>query len=222
MVRRGKESFFWTSYSDLMTSLFFVMLVLFAVSFYMLNKKREEAEAEKVEAVAEQERVQAALDKLEEIENATKALDERHFTYNPRYKKHVLDVSVNFPVGSAYITDIRPETRVALIRAGESLRATIRRMREQFDVEYLVVIEGQASKDGYAKNNELSYARALALRDFWKFQGVNLSEDCEVIVGGSGEGGEMREGNERKNQRFLVHIVPKTGMVESVMGEKSL
>ncbi len=34
-----KESFFWTSYSDLMTSLFFVMLVLFVLTVVLLNKK---------------------------------------------------------------------------------------------------------------------------------------------------------------------------------------
>ena len=32
MAKRKKESFFWISYSDLMTSLFFIMLVLFVLS----------------------------------------------------------------------------------------------------------------------------------------------------------------------------------------------
>ncbi len=34
-----KESFFWTSYSDLMTSLFFVMLVLFVLTIALLHHK---------------------------------------------------------------------------------------------------------------------------------------------------------------------------------------
>ena len=32
MAKKKKESFFWISYSDLMTSLFFILLVLFVLS----------------------------------------------------------------------------------------------------------------------------------------------------------------------------------------------
>lgn len=38
MSKGKKESFFWTSYSDLMTSLFFVMLVLFVISVVIIQK----------------------------------------------------------------------------------------------------------------------------------------------------------------------------------------
>lgn len=42
-----QESYFWTSYSDLMTSLFFVMLVLFVLASAMLKNKIDEAERRK-------------------------------------------------------------------------------------------------------------------------------------------------------------------------------
>lgn len=37
-----KESFFWTSYSDLMTSMFFIMLVLFILSLVIVRNKNAE------------------------------------------------------------------------------------------------------------------------------------------------------------------------------------
>ena len=38
-MKTKKESFFWTSYSDLMTSLFFVMLILFIVTICVLHNR---------------------------------------------------------------------------------------------------------------------------------------------------------------------------------------
>ena len=40
-MSQKKESFFWTSYSDLMTSLFFIMLVLFILVVVLLHKRME-------------------------------------------------------------------------------------------------------------------------------------------------------------------------------------
>lgn len=36
----GRKTFFWASYADLMTSLFFVMLVLFTVAVGVLAKEK--------------------------------------------------------------------------------------------------------------------------------------------------------------------------------------
>jgi flagellar motor protein MotB len=78
----------------------------------------------------------------------------------------------------------------------------------------LLVIEGQASKDNYSRNYELSYERALALRRLWSDNNIDFGNNCEVLISGSGIGGSMRENEERLNQRFLIHIVPKPGIVE--------
>lgn len=37
----GRKTFFWASYADLMTSLFFVMLVLFTVAVGVLAKEKK-------------------------------------------------------------------------------------------------------------------------------------------------------------------------------------
>ena len=86
-------------------------------------------------------------------------------------------------------------------------------------VQYLLIIEGQASKDNYLFNDELSYNRALALKKFWKDSLITFDpKQCEVIVSGSGASGDLRmepdiPGNE-KNQRFLIHILPKPGIIK--------
>ena len=84
-----------------------------------------------------------------------------------------------------------------------------------------MIIEGQASRDVYPGNYELSYERALALKKFWEERGIHFGNKCEVLISGSGDGklsgtDFMREPVEADNQRFLVHIIPKPGMVESV------
>ena len=94
-------------------------------------------------------------------------------------------------------------------------------------IQYLLIIEGQASRDNYPRNYELSYERAYSLKKFWekgdKEGGPIMftDKDCEVLICGSGDGkqsgtGLMRETNERLNQRFLIHILPKPGVIEQV------
>ena len=39
MARKNKGSHFWTSYSDLMTNLFFVMLMLFILAIALLHRE---------------------------------------------------------------------------------------------------------------------------------------------------------------------------------------
>ena len=81
----GKKTFFWASYADLMTSLFFVMLVLFTVTVGVLAKEKNV--------------VQEELDKIKEIEAATQNVDKKYFSYNAKYKKHILKIEVNYRRG---------------------------------------------------------------------------------------------------------------------------
>lgn len=214
MVKQKKESFFWTSYSDLMTSLFFVMLTLFVLSVIFLQKKMIEIEKEK-EATQEQ------IDKIKEIEQATKDIDPDYFEYREEYKKHILKVRVNFPVGKSDIKNIDWETQRKLIEAGRVIQELIYDKTKQYGIQYLLVIEGQASKDNYSRNYELSYERALSLNKFWNSHGIDFGKNCEVLISGSGIGGTMRDSvNEVLNQRFLIHIIPKPGIIEQAKSIK--
>jgi len=202
MLKQKKESYFWTSFSDLMTSLFFVMLVLFVLTIILLHNR--------IRATEEQ------LEKIREIEEAVNRIDTAYFEYSDIYKKHILKIRVNFPVGISDINVIDPQTKEDLVSAGRSIQRTLERISQEHpEIQYLLIIEGQASRDMYRGNYELSYRRALALRRFWEENAVDFGVNCEVLIAGSGTGGTMREAYERLNQRFLIHIIPKPGMIEA-------
>ena len=77
-MSQKKESFFWTSYSDLMTSLFFIMLVLFILVIVLLHKRMEVTERQ--------------LAEIKKVEQSTKDLNRKYFTYRSDSKKYVLNM----------------------------------------------------------------------------------------------------------------------------------
>ena len=231
----NKKSFFWVSYADLMSSLFFIMLVLFVLMIVMFHKEdperlREEIRKLEKELVTSKEELAASrielaaskgeLDKIREIQNAVSKIDPTFFEYNPDHKKHVLKIDVEFPTGDAEIENIPIDTRWELLNAGKAIEHFIEQALEiDPATQYLLIIEGQASRDDFAGNNELSYRRALVLRSYWKQNGLELSSDhCEVIVAGSGQEGTLRvqpdNATNKRNQRFLIHILPKPGIIK--------
>lgn len=215
-MKSSNKSFFWASYADLMTSLFFVMLTLFIVVIIALNNAKEDAEERT-------EELQAKIDKADEINNATRELDTKHseyFQYYPEYKKHKLGVAVNFPLGEVSMENIPAQVKDELIKTGRILHQFVdNTIKNNPQIQYLLIIEGQASRDSYTQNYELSYQRALSLKRFWEEHGIlSSSHNCEVLICGSGDGklsgtGNMREKNEKLNQRFLIHILPKPGKI---------
>lgn len=206
MKKKGKGAdFFWTSYSDLMTSLFFIMLVLFILSIFLMRSRMIATERQ--------------LEKIKEIENAVSNIDKKYFEYSETYKKHILKTKVGFNTGSSDINDIHFMTKMELVDAGKSIVDFISFTNQKYkdsDIRYLLVIEGQASNDQYAFNYELSYRRALSLYRFWLSKGIKFDDvHCEVIIAGSGTKGVPREVNELENQRFLINILPKPGIIDS-------
>jgi outer membrane protein OmpA-like peptidoglycan-associated protein len=210
-----KANFFWASYADLMTSLFFIMLVLFILTVVMLKK--------------EQGRIITKLEeyeKIDEINKALNAINPDYFEYRPEFKKHIFKLAVEFPKDSFAITSITNQALLEDIeKAGREIQNAITNFTNDDNVQYLVIIEGQASRDGYwadnYKNNDvLSYQRALHLKKFWETRGIYLDMigNCELIVAGSGEGGIPREipddNLNTSNRRFLIHVIPKTGEID--------
>ncbi|MBR3958492.1 MAG: hypothetical protein IKJ81_00405 [Bacteroidales bacterium] len=206
-----KESYFWTSYSDLMTSMFFVMLVLFVLTISMLHYKM-------VKTAKERDATAAQLAKIIQLENSIKKIDSNYFQYNEEYKRHTLkNINVSFLPRSSNINDINFSDLERLLEAG---RAVVNFMKDAKrtipDAEYMLIIEGQSSKDSYPLNDELSYSRALSLVNYWKTNGIVFDDlPCELIVSGSGCNSRFREypdvvGN-YANQRFVIHIIPKPG-----------
>ncbi len=216
-MKEKKESYFWASYSDLMTSLFFVMLVLFVLTIALLHKRMVEIDKERKLAEIERIATEKELNKIKEVQKATENIDPKYFDYRSEYKKHILTISVWFSAGSADINNISNDTQLELKNAGQSIQRFINKNAKD-GIQYLLIIEGQASRDWYSRNYELSYERALALKRFWDNNEISFGSSCEVLISGSGDGklsgtDFMREKDEKTNQRFLIHIVPKYGTI---------
>jgi hypothetical protein len=203
-----KRDFFWLSYSDLMTSLFFVMLVLFVLVYTMQNKMILE--------LGEKGR---ELDRIKEIEKTVNNIDTTYFKYDAENKKHILNMQFLFDKGSYDISKIVPDKRTDLLKAGDVIKELILKYPEEENIKYLIVVEGQASKDNWVGNDDLSYHRAQSLIKFWEQNDIGLDKlkNCEIIIAGSGEKGIPRTypdiGN--ANQRFLITIVPKIGQMKA-------
>ncbi|MBR6520618.1 MAG: hypothetical protein IKT77_06525 [Paludibacteraceae bacterium] len=220
-----KASYFWTSYSDLMTSMFFIMLVLFVLAIALLHRHMDEIEKERRATELELKRIKA-------INESVQKINQKYFIYNKEYNRFVLNnIEVSFRRGSSEMRDIDDYNLSKLKMAGEAMRDFMLQAKSDIlteKVKYLVIIEGQASADGWRGNDSLSYSRALALYKFWKDK-VLIDFDnlpCEVIVSGSGEWGEFRLNNlnidgsvNEANQRFVIHIIPKPidiGIIENI------
>lgn len=229
-----KNNVFWIGYSDLMTSLFFVMLVLFVISagylkqqaslsdskkneVYHLQKDKEQLEAKIQQLEGTVRATKEQLVKVEEIQVAVQKLPSDYFQYQPQYKRFKLNREIRFEKGDSKIKS--QEDRAYLVRVGNSIQTTVRDLRIQYkdmDIKYLVIVEGMASKDKYNRNFELSYERALALYNHWKREGISFDPTyCEIQIAGSGTDGirEYAGYDERKNQQFLIHIIPKIGKI---------
>ena len=201
-MAQKKESFFWTSYSDLMTSLFFIMLTLFVLVIVLLHKRMEATEQE--------------LDNIKKVQQSTKDLSREYFEYNPKHEKYVLKVKYFFPTNRYDIDLLSQGSRDSLDRAGKEIENFL---MHHTDNQYILIIEGQASKDDDIlnltdHNYKLSFQRAYSLMKFWKDDcGINFGNNCEVQIAGSGDGKynieTMRDPVEINNQRFLIHIIPK-------------
>ena len=200
MISKPDQGPLWPSYADLMTSLFCVTLVLFVLSHWLLTVKYKMS-AQKWERVQEVE------------ESVKKLADEKYFIYQKDYKRHVFRRDVQFERGKSII----PQEEYAFLGdAGRRISSLIEELQRKSgaNIKYLIIIEGMASDDKYPNNFELSYQRALALFRLWKDQHVKFDSNiCEVIIAGSGIGGVGRYGpaDEKKNQRFLIQILPKVG-----------
>jgi len=218
-MKKGNKDFFWPSYTDLMTSLFFVMLVLYVLTYVRLNStiRLQKAKLEIIETVEEN---------LKPLK-AEKAL----FTYEEQYKRFKLSFDVKFVKDKFGITPdelINYDLTVNKIdQAGSKLKIIIDNLKKLKaannklkNVSYVLVISGYASRTGEEQHNyELSYERALSLKNYWRSKGIDFempdyNDLIDLQISGNGWGGIGRLQNEEDNQRFLIQIFPKIGDIK--------
>lgn len=210
MKRGTGQGTFWISYADLMTSLFLLMLVLFAITTYVLVEKSQ--------------KTAARLKEITSIEQSIRSLPRSYFTYDSTFKRYQLIQQINFARKS---DTIPPDKHQFLREVGHVLQDSIRSVRRKYGarVKFTLLIEGMSSNTPYTSkrcpqavwedNYTLSYRRALALKRFWDENGIVFDPNyCDLQIAGSGVEGIGRLSVERLNQRFLIQILPKVGGLE--------
>lgn len=199
-----------------MTSLFFIMLVLYVLTYVRLNT-----------TIKLQKEKLAIIETVEENLKPLKS-DQALFTYEEQYKRFKLSFDVKFVTNTwelKYNTlEQYPATITKIDQAGRKLKSIIDNLKltkerdpKLKNVSYILVIAGYASRTGDAYYNyELSYKRALSLRNYWRSKGIDFEGQeynalIDLQISGNGWGGVGRLQNEVDNQRFLIQIFPKIG-----------
>jgi outer membrane protein OmpA-like peptidoglycan-associated protein len=215
---KQKNDYFWPSYTDLMTSLFFIMLVLYVLTYVVLNNTIR-LQKEKLAII---ETVQQNLKPLKN--------DTTLFKYEDAYKRFKLafDVKYNKDKYSISNDDLLnfSFTVNKIKQAGMRLKSVIDTLNilkttnyKLRNVSYIVSIAGYASRTGTEEHNYiLSYQRALALWSYWKKIGIDFEQkgyeqliDLQIAGNGWGGIGRLSGSKEEDNQRFLIQIFPKIG-----------
>lgn len=227
MAKKKKDNnFFWIGYSDLMTTLFFVMLVLFAVVFISANPDKifrlEEENQKLKDSLKEANATKEQLQEIVKIEQQFKTLQEdKDFEFLPDCKKYIAKELSGIELFESNGSVIKKEYHPVVLKAGKKIKSFIDELnKNQKDFSYLLVIEGNTANwpendpNHREKNDEfgfkLSYERALALYEFWESKGISYRKsNVEVIISGSGFNGICRDANEPNNKRFSIQIIPK-------------
>lgn len=219
MADKGnKKSLFWTSYSDLMTSLFFAMLVLFVVvvvAMGTVNKQLKDALDRANITIEQQNQVLKLQEQFQTLANSTSLdFDEEKRMF---YAKDFVGIEIFEPNDA----EIKSDYIEKVDEVGNDIKNIIDSLNKSSDkFKYQLVIEGTAAipykelvAGSYNKDNYemylLSYRRALAL--YMRWQHLNFREsNTEVIIAGSGFNGLNRDSKiEDYNKRFVIQIIPK-------------
>ena len=214
----NKKSLFWTSYSDLMTSLFFAMLVLFVVvvvAMGAVNKQLKEALNRAEITIEQQNQVLKLQEQFQTLASST-SLD-----YDEEKRMFYAKDFVGIEIFQPNEAEIKQEFINKVDEVGADIKNIIDSLNKaNSNFKFQLVIEGTAAipykelrAGTYNKDNYdmylLSYRRALALYKRW--QHLNFREsNTEIIIAGSGFNGINRDRVlEDNNKRFVIQIIPK-------------
>lgn len=217
-VKKNKESF-WTSYSDLMTSLFFVMLVLFIICLSVVGTKNKALNDALRDANATKEQYAQILQLEEQFKTLSQSTT---LQFDGSKKIFYVTKFVGVEIFMQDSDVIKNNYLEMVDVVGKDLEQILKGLSKNDKFSYQLVIEGTAAipwnrlrDNSYNPDNkyayDLSYRRALALYNRWRSKGVNLRKyNTEIIIAGSGFNGINRDEQvEENNKRFMVQIIPK-------------
>lgn len=225
MAENNKRALFWTSYSDLMTSLFFAMLVLFVVvvvAMGSVNRQLKIKQAELEEALKKANATNEQLTQILQLQNQFNTLTTSStLRYDDQKRMFYAKDFVGIEIFEPQKDVIKDKYVKTVDKVGKDLKQLIDSLKvKNNDFKYLLVIEGTAAipyeelKAGtfnpdHVGMYELSFRRAHALYDRWKH--LNFREsNTEIIIAGSGFNGKNRDQIvEDNNKRFVIQIIPK-------------
>lgn len=226
MANNKQKDPFWTSYSDLMTSLFFVMLVLFIICLIKVGKinsdtrkERDKYEEAYKKANADKEDLLNILQLQNQFKILSQSTSLEYDTIRKMfYAKDFQEKEIFYPNDDK----IKPEFLGIVDSVGHDILLILQKLNQNSSFKYQMVIEGNAAirwqnlkNNNYNPDNvemyHLSYRRALALYLFWKNRGIDFRKyNTEVIIAGSGFNGINRDTQvEEYNKRFVLQIIPK-------------
>lgn len=233
MATNNKKALFWTSYSDLMTSLFFAVLVLFVVvvvAMGTVNRQVQEAKEKLEKALEDANATNEQLNQILRLQDQFNTLTaSSSLKYDEQKRMFYAKDFVGIEIFKPNEDVIKDEYLETVNKVGADIKKLIDTLKvHNRDFKYQLVIEGTAAipykelrAGTFNPDNmgmyELSYRRALALYNKWK--GLNFREsNTEIIIAGSGFNGVNRDNIvEDNNKRFIIQIIPK---IEKPAGNK--
>lgn len=243
MRRDTKKDSFWLSYSDLMTSLFFIMLVLFITGVCILTTSDDTVSILRRKLTDAETRNQLLEDSLKTLkENYDKvSIKKREYEkllqlteqfkslsastslrYDDTQKTFIVKDFEGIEIFKQNKADIKKDYLTVVTNVGKDLKSILKQLNDDNkDSKFLLVIEGNTANtydksiDKDSKSAyELSFERALALYEQWKK--FNLREyNTEILICGSGMNGINRDQViEDNNKRFVIQILPKLSRID--------
>lgn len=238
------EKSFWLSYSDLMTSLFFIMLVLFVTAISYAKKEDNEKLEQQIEKLEEDNKnlsnelgkIKVEKEQYEEMLHLEEQFQHLSQSTTLRYdEEHRTFVAKDFEgieIFKSKSDQIKPAYMKTVDKVGRDLEHLLKQLYEQNPSNnYLLIIEGNAAnnyKHSMPKDKpytyRLSYDRALALYNRWKEKGIDLRQyNTEIQICGSGLNGINRDNRvEENNKRFVIQIIPKISRPKPMNNEQGV
>ena len=234
MERKGKKDSFWLSYSDLMTSLFFIMLVLFLICIMVvkpvsidvsavirqndsLRKALEIVKYSAKEFEDENKRLKVSYEQLQslvQLEGQFKILSASStLRYDEGKRTFIAKELEGIEIFREEDDRIKGEYEGKVTQVGKDLEKVLGELKEKNpDFRFLLVIEGTSANDvrkpmgkDREYNYNLSFSRALTLYNFWRERNIDLRKyNTEILICGSGLNGINRDDRNEANNKRFV------------------